>query len=126
MRSRSNRPPPGPRAPDAVALLAAYAAAHEDGRAGAGWSPLAALFAVDGVLRFEGIAAGPYVGREAIRDAFEARGPTDRLLVGAPRATGAGRASASYRWAARPREDAGVLEATAVAGRLAELVVRAR
>ena len=91
---------PGRSAPDAVALLLAYASAHDEGTAGRGWDAVAALFAEDGVMRFEGIPAGPYEGRAAIRRGFETHGPTDRLVVDPPRALGTERATAPYRWTA--------------------------
>ena len=121
-RARPKSPRPRPRS--AGRLLRAYARAHDLGVAGRGWGALAALFAPGGVLRFEGIVAGPYAGRPAIRSAFERRGPTDRLLVGTPRTLANGHARAAYRWASAPKAVGGSLELIAARGSIRELVVR--
>jgi ketosteroid isomerase-like protein len=45
------------------------------------WAPFVATFAPDAVMRFAGVPAGPFVGREAIRAAYEAQPPTDTMSV---------------------------------------------
>jgi steroid delta-isomerase len=45
------------------------------------WAPFVATFTEAAVMRFEGVPAGPYVGRPAIAEAYAARPPTDTMTV---------------------------------------------
>ena len=48
---------------------------------GADFGPFLATFAPDAVMRFEGVPAGPYEGREQIAQAYAERPPTDTMTV---------------------------------------------
>jgi catechol 2,3-dioxygenase-like lactoylglutathione lyase family enzyme len=115
---------PDPRdVPDAAALLEAYAAAHEEGRARGRFDALAALFRRDGRLVFDGFGPGVLEGRVAIREAFRCAGPDDGLRLATPASPAGDTASASYAWRREPERSAGRLFATAREGRIAELRV---
>jgi hypothetical protein len=57
-------------------------------------------FTEDAEMIFEGVPAGPYVGREAIAEAYARQPPTDEVrLLGEP-AVGGDRVESGYAWAA--------------------------
>lgn len=64
-----------------AASLRVYVAAHNRGVVSGDFSELVGRFAADGQLEFDGFAIGPFVGRDAIAEAFRLRPPTDELVL---------------------------------------------
>jgi hypothetical protein len=77
-----------------------------DGVRTGNFDPLLEGFADDGVLVFEGVPAGPFVGVEAIRTAYRERPPDDEIVVLATRPDGDDEV-ATYAWRAAPDAPAG-------------------
>jgi steroid delta-isomerase len=77
---------------------------------------MVAAFADDAVMVFEGIPVGPFVGREAIGDAYRAQPPNDEIVLVADDGT--------YAWASAPETPAGQLFLEERDGQIALLVVR--
>jgi hypothetical protein len=67
---------------DAVAsLLEEHVRRFNDAVSSRDFDPLVELFADDAELRFEGVPAGPFVGRDAIAAAYREQPPDDQLDV---------------------------------------------
>ncbi len=62
------------------------------------WEPMLELFAEDGELRFEGIPAGPYAGRETIAAAYRERPPDDEIRVEGGEEPRPGLVTAPFAW----------------------------
>jgi SnoaL-like domain len=45
------------------------------------WEPMLARFAEDAELRFENVPAGPFAGRDEIRNAYREQPPDDEIRV---------------------------------------------
>lgn len=85
---------------------------------------MASCFADDAELVFEGVAAGPYRGRDAIVAAYRDRPPTDEIVLLDPEWDDVhGVATARYAWGAAPDVTAGDLRLTPDGDRIARLVV---
>ena len=80
------------------------------------FGPMVAAFAVDAELAFEGIPVGPFVGREAIGEAYRAQPPDDEIVL----LDGDG----TYAWASEPDVPAGRMFLTERDGEIARLVIR--
>jgi steroid delta-isomerase len=80
------------------------------------FGPMVEGFSDDAELVFVGIPVGPFVGREAIGEAYRAQPPDDEIVL----LDGDG----TYAWAAEPETPAGRLFLTARAGEIARLVIR--
>ncbi|GAB4051472.1 nuclear transport factor 2 family protein [Catellatospora paridis] len=65
---------------------------------GGGWTDFSATFADDAVMAFVGVPVGPYVGREAIAEAYRERPPVDTITVTSVRTLAPDTASALFRW----------------------------
>lgn len=79
-------------------------------------------FAADAEMAFEGVPVGPFVGRDAIAEAYAAQPPTDEVrLLGEPRVDG-NTVESDYAWAAEGRR-AGRMILTARDGSIERLVV---
>jgi steroid delta-isomerase len=76
---------------------------------------MVATFAEDAELVFEGVPAGPFVGREAIAAAYRERPPDDEIIL--LDATG------RYAWAKEPEVPAGEMRLTERDGEITRLVV---
>ena len=63
------------------------------------WAPLVALFAEDAELRFENAPAGPFVGRDAIRRAYEEQPPRDEIVLLGAQTESEGKLTAAFAWA---------------------------
>ncbi len=72
---------------------------------------MAAHFAADAVMRFEGVPVGPFEGREAIVAAYAADPPDDTIVLVGPVSTGV-TISAPYAWSSTPDKRAGELRLT--------------
>jgi steroid Delta-isomerase len=84
------------------------------------WTDFVATFSDDAVMMFVNVPAGPYVGREAIVEAYRAQPPTDTMTIAAIETETPDTASASFRW------DAGGTGSITVRwddGKVAELTV---
>ena len=94
--------------PPAVDVLHEYVARHNQGVRTGDWEPLEECFADDAVLEFEGVAVGPFTGRDEIVDAHRGQPPDDevRILSTEERPDGV---EAAYSWAAEPELRAGRL-----------------
>jgi RimJ/RimL family protein N-acetyltransferase len=109
--------------PPPVDLLYEYVARHNQGVRTGDWEALGECFADDAVLAFEGLASGPFAGRDAIVAAYCERPPDDevRLLAAAERDDGS--AGARYRWAGAPDAPGGSLLLTPAGEKIEQLVV---
>ena len=79
-------------------------------------------FTADAEMVFEGVPVGPFVGRNAIAEAYVQQPPDDEVrLLGAPKVDG-DRVETEYAWAADGRR-AGRLIVTARDGAIACLII---
>ena len=79
-------------------------------------------FTADAAMAFEGVPVGPFIGREAIAEAYAQQPPTDEIrLLGEPRVDG-DTVESDYAWAAEGRR-AGRMILAARDGKIARLVV---
>ena len=86
------------------------------------YAPMLAAFASDAEMAFEGVPAGPFVGRDAIAAAYEAQPPTDEVRLLGPARDEDGVIVADYAWAAQGVR-AGRLLLSARDGLITRLVV---
>lgn len=92
-------------------LLAQYAALHNEGVRTGSFTALGRLFAVDAEMHFAGVPVGPFIGREAILQAFATHPPDDELVLREIETTRDGE-RCQYSWARSPTVVAGTLELT--------------
>jgi RimJ/RimL family protein N-acetyltransferase len=86
------------------------------------FGPLVAGFAEDGELRFEGVLAGPFLGRAAIAQAYRDQPPDDEVeVLGAEERDGV--LVARYAWKQNAGKQAGEMHLTPREGQIARLVV---
>jgi len=86
------------------------------------WGPMVEHFAPEAKMEFRGIAVGPFVGREAIAEAYRNQPPDDEMRVLEQRDEG-DRIEARYAWLAEPDVAAGELFITREARLIIGLVV---
>jgi len=79
-------------------------------------------FADHATMVFEGVPVGPFLGRDAIADAYRERPPDDELDVLDERRDG-DTIVAGYAWRNEPGKRAGELRLTVDRGRIVRLVV---
>src|SRR5205823_1569361 len=80
-------------------LLQAHVRSFNEGVRTRDWEPMLARFAADAVLRFENVPAGPFVGLDEIRRAYEEQPPDDEIaLLGIQADDEAGSVVAAYAW----------------------------
>jgi hypothetical protein len=78
------------------------------------WAPMLDLLTDDCTLEFEGIPVGPFVGKDAIGEAYRTQPPDDELvLLGGP----------VYAWAREPETRAGELHFAERDGLIAKIRV---
>ena len=87
-----------------------------------GWDELTSYFTDDAELRFEGVPAGPFEGRETITQAYREQPPDDEVRILDVETVG-DETIAGYAWAADPERRAGEMRLTERDGRIARLVV---
>ena len=80
------------------------------------FGPMAAAFAEDAELVFEGIPVGPFAGRKAIGEAYAAQPPDDEIVLLDDDGT--------YAWAKEPETPAGRMFLTEREGKIAYLRIR--
>jgi hypothetical protein len=84
---------------------------------------MVAEFDSDAELVFEGVPVGPFVGRDAIGEAYASQPPDDEIvLLGEPVATD-DTVVAPYGWKADPEVTAGEMRLTLAGDRITRLVV---
>ena len=86
------------------------------------WDEMTSYFTDDAELRFEGVPAGPFGGREAIARAYREQPPDDEVLILDVDRVG-DEAVAGYAWAAEPERRAGEMRLLERDGSIARLVV---
>ena len=79
-------------------------------------------FAPDATMAFEGVAVGPFAGRDAIAQAYREQPPDDELDVLDSRLD-ADTIVAGYAWRREPDKRAGELRLTVAGGRITRLAV---
>jgi len=102
------RPAPGP--------LQEHVERFNAGVRSGDFGPMVAAFSEDAELVFEGIPVGPFLGREAIGEAYAAQPPDDEIVLLD--------ADGTYAWAKEPEIPAGRLFLTERGGEIARLVIR--
>jgi len=86
------------------------------------FSPMLENFADDATMVFEGVPVGPFIGRDAIAEAYREQPPDDELDVLDVRRDG-DTLIAGYAWRRAPDVRAGELRLTADGNRICRLVV---
>jgi steroid delta-isomerase len=86
------------------------------------FGPMLEGFTDDAELLFEGVPAGPFGGRDAIRAAYRKQPPDDVVVVLGSRCDGADEV-ATYAWGERPEVPAGEMRFTRRDGLVSRLVV---
>jgi hypothetical protein len=84
--------------PADVQLVERHVRAFNHGVRTAEWQPLVDLFSDDAELRFENVPVGPFVGRDAIRRAYDERPPDDELVLLGLQADGEHSLVAAFAW----------------------------
>jgi RimJ/RimL family protein N-acetyltransferase len=105
-----------------IRLFHDYVGVHNECVRTGDWGPLGEWFADDAELSFQGVAIGPFRGRERIVRAYRERPPDDfvltfRVVEDGPVVV------ADYGWLREPAEFAGRITLTAVGERIAKLRV---
>ena len=85
------------------------------------FGPMLENFADDATMAFEGVPVGPFVGKDAIAEAYRERPPDDELDVLDVREDG-DTVVAGYAWRREPDVRAGELRLTVGSGRIVRLV----
>ncbi|MDQ3777879.1 MAG: nuclear transport factor 2 family protein [Actinomycetota bacterium] len=80
------------------------------------FAEMVSFFAADAELVFQGIPVGPFVGRDAIADAYREQPPDDEIVLL--------RDDGTYAWASEPEVPAGQMFLTARDGEIGRLVIR--
>jgi steroid Delta-isomerase len=86
------------------------------------WEPMVEHFTDDAELRFEGVPAGPFEGRDAIAQAYREQPPDDEVRILDADQVG-DETIADYAWAVDPERRAGEMRLAERDGRIARLVV---
>jgi steroid Delta-isomerase len=73
------------------------------------FSPMVEEFADDAELAFEGVAVGPFRGKEAIARAYAERPPDDEIEILGTRESGEDLIVVDYAWRADPKARAGAM-----------------
>ena len=102
-----------------MSLLAAYVERFNAGVRGGDWAPMLELVAPDAELEFVGIPVGPFVGRDAIGEAYRAQPPDDEIVL----LDRLGEGRAVYAWAKEPNRPAGEMHIEAAAGSIVRIRV---
>jgi len=105
-----------------MGLLEEHVRRFNEGVRSGDFGPMAAAFADDAEMHFEGVPVGPFVGRDAIAAAYRDRPPDDEVeIVDAEERDGA--IVARYAWLRDHGKQAGEIPSPH-AGRILKLIVR--
>ena len=105
-----------------MSLLEEHVERFNQGVRSGDFTPMVAAFAEDAELHFEGVPAGPFIGREAIDAAYRERPPDDEVeILGADERDGV--IVARYAWLRENRRQAGEMRLTPREGQIEKLVV---
>lgn len=86
------------------------------------YGPMLAAFAPDAEMRFEGVAVGPFAGREAIAAAYARQPPGDEVMLLTEPRVERDTEESDYAWKSEGTR-AGRMILTALGGKIARLVV---
>jgi steroid delta-isomerase len=89
-----------------------------------GFEEMVAQFTDDAIMSFEGMAVGPFQGREAIAAAYAAQPPDDQLVPLEVLDKGIDFIDISYAWAIAPDRRAGTMTIERRGDLIARLIVR--
>ena len=107
---------------DPASALDAHVRRFNDAVGSGDWSEMIQGFAPDAEMIFEGVPAGPYLGRETIAEAYARQPPADEVrLLGTPKVEGE-KIESDYAWAGEGRR-AGRMILTSSDGLIVRLVV---
>ena len=108
--------------PPAVDLLYEYVGRHNLGVRAGDWEGVGELLTDDALFELDGVALGPFVGREAIVDAYRRQPPDDEVRVLDVEEDDSS-VRAGYAWSREPDVEAGRLVLELDGGLIARLVV---
>jgi hypothetical protein len=106
-----------------VSLLEDHIRRFNEGIRSGDFGPMVDGFTEDAELRFEGVPAGPFAGREAIAAAYVEQPPDDEVEILGVEERDDGVVVARYAWKADDGKQAGEMLLTPRDGRIAQLVV---
>ena len=104
-------------------FLEAHVERFNHGVATGDFSEMVAYFAEDASLEFEGVPAGPFVGRDAIADAYESQPPDDQVVLLDSHEVSPDTVVGDYRWRGEDTK-AGEMRLTVADEQVTRLVVR--
>jgi steroid delta-isomerase len=99
-----------------LTLLEEHVARFNEGVRSGDFDAMVGAFSEDAELDFEGIPVGPFVGREAISEAYRMQPPDDEIVLLD--------ADGTYAWASAPEVPAGQMFLTEGNGEITRLVIR--
>jgi steroid delta-isomerase len=97
-----------------MSVLDRHVAGFNEGVRTGDWSAMLEQLAEDAELEFVGIPVGPFVGKDAIAEAYRAQPPDDELVV----LEQLGEDAAVYAWLHEPTRPSGELHLTVEDGRV--------
>jgi hypothetical protein len=107
---------------DPAAVLDAHVRRFNDAVRSRDFTEMIKGFAAEADMEFEGVPVGPFIGREAIADAYQRQPPDDEVrLLGTPRIQGEA-VESDYAWAQDGRR-AGRMILTARGGLIMRLTI---
>ena len=106
-----------------MSLLDEHVRRFNDGIRSGDFGPMVAGFTEDAELRFEGVPAGPFEGREAIAAAYREQPPDDEVEILGAEEREDGVVVARYAWKRDDGKQAGEMLLTPRDGKIARLVV---
>jgi steroid Delta-isomerase len=108
--------------PEGVRLFHDHVLRFNEGVRTGDWAQMLECFAVDANLRFDGVPAGPFRGRDAIAAAYAEQPPDDQIVT-LRVVEDAGDVTALYAWREEPAKVAGRMVLTPHGGKVARLLV---
>jgi steroid Delta-isomerase len=108
--------------PDGEAVLHRHVQLFNEGIRSGDFGPMLEQFAGDAQLLFEGVPVGPFLGKEAIAEAYRLQPPDDEIDVLDVREDD-GVLAAGYAWRREPGRRAGDVKLGIDAGRIRSLTV---
>ena len=105
-----------------MSLLEEHVRRFNEGVRSGDFRPMAAAFAEDAEMHFEGVPVGPFIGREAIGAAYRDQPPDDEVEIFDPKERD-GVIVARYAWLRDEGRQAGEMRITQRNGQIQKLVV---